>query len=130
MASSAEASAREHLMANSEKHPKITGSNGRTEVGARSGRRNGRAPWDRRAGAWAVALMLAVPGIFLAASLTTEISYWSRIVVWREARFDDFATKFPVRPIPNGAVVFHFSPAPVTIPFYLSTATYRQDGSE
>jgi len=88
-------------MDNNEKHT-IIGPNGQ---------RMGRALEARRLGAWAVALVLAVAGVFLAASLTTESSYWSRIVAWREARVDDFATKFLVRLIPNGPVVFDFSPA-------------------
>jgi len=97
-------------MDNSEKHT-IIGPNDRTVAHAQRGRRMGRALGARRLGAWAVALVLAVAGIFLAASLTTESSYWSRIVAWREARVDDFATKFLVRLIPNGPVVFDFSPA-------------------
>jgi len=76
-----------------------------------------------------LALGLVLGALYVVAACTTDYSFWSRIVVWRSARFDDF-TRFPQRPIPNGPVAYHFSPAPSTLPPYLTTVTYQQDGHE
>ena len=42
-----------------------------------------------------------------------------------EKSADDFATKFPWRPIPNGPVVTRFRPAPKEIPPYLRTISRK-----
>jgi CubicO group peptidase (beta-lactamase class C family) len=75
-------------------------------------------------------LVLALVTIYAIATRTTEYSYWARILVWRDARFDDFAAKFPARPIPNGPAVFRFRPAPAEVPPYLTTVTYQQNGRD
>jgi CubicO group peptidase (beta-lactamase class C family) len=101
-----------------------------SEAGAAAPRRWGRSRWVRPLAAAALALVVTVAAVFVVASLTTERSYWSRIIAWRDARFDDFATKFAARPIPNGPATYRFRPAPVEIPSYLNTVTYRQNGRE
>ena len=47
------------------------------------------------------ALALVCGAIYFLAWLTTERCYWSRILVWRGATFDDFRTKFAARAIAN-----------------------------
>ena len=84
----------------------------------------------RRLGVGLLGLAAVVAAVVLVASLTTEWSYWARIVVWHGARFDDFATKFPSRPIPNGPAVTRFRPAPGEIPSYLKTVNVARDGRE
>jgi hypothetical protein len=65
---------------------------------------------------------------WLAARLTTEVCYWSRVLVWQDASFRDFETKFPARDIPNGSDSFSFRPAPSEPPAYLTSVTYREGG--
>jgi CubicO group peptidase (beta-lactamase class C family) len=48
----------------------------------------------------------------------------ARIVAWRESAFDDHATKFPARAIPNGAPVFELRPPPQEPPTELRTVRY------
>src|SRR5579883_2077509 len=62
------------------------------------------------------ALALVVSAIVVAAGTLTERSYWARIIAWRDARFDDFATKFPARPIANGPAAYRFGPPPAPMP--------------
>lgn len=90
--------------------------------------RTRRSRWARRLGAYVVALLLAPAAVYAIAARTTEYSYWSRILVWRDARFDDFATKFPARQVPNAAPSYQFHPAPAEVPSYLATVTYEQNG--
>ena len=60
----------------------------------------------------AVTLLTSVlAATFTAANLTTDYSYWSRIVVWREARSDDFAFKFAARSVQAGPVPYRFARA-------------------
>ncbi len=73
-------------------------------------------------------LMLA--SLFVIANRSTEFSFWSRIITWRQPRFDDFATKFPARPIQNRQAIYHFRQASASIPSYLRMATYRQGDRE
>lgn len=61
------------------------------------------------------AVVVAGAAIYLIASLTTEYSYWSRILVWRGAAFDDFETKFPARTVANAGPPRTFGP-PATPP--------------
>jgi CubicO group peptidase (beta-lactamase class C family) len=110
--------------------PLTTDPNGRSDAGIRGRRRSGRIVWARRLGAGALVLLLAGAAVVAVAGLTTERSYWSRIIAWRDARFDDFATKFPARPIPNGPATYHFGPAPDARLPYLNAVTYQQDGRE
>ncbi len=86
--------------------------------------------WVRHGGLAILALALVLAGILLAASLTTESSYWSRIVAWRTPSFWDYAAKFPSRSIPTGPTVYRFLPAPSTAPSFLTTVTYQQSGRE
>src|SRR5215475_1929326 len=53
--------------------------------------------WVRWVGGLLVVLGLAGAGLFIVSKATTEYLYWSRILAWKDARFDDFATKFPAR---------------------------------
>ena len=69
-------------------------------------------PWCATAPVRSVWLRSASPGwrrwwrsSFLAAPLFTEDSYWARIVGWRDAGVDDFATKFAAREIQNAPPV-------------------------
>jgi len=104
--------------------------NGPSETGVGERRATGRALWARRLGAGIVALALALGAVFLVATMATEFSYQARIIAWRTARFDDFATKFAARAIPNGPETYRFRPAPATTPPYLSTVTDRRGGGE
>ena len=88
----------------------------------------GRLRWIWRGGA-ALVFLLAVATLASGGSVSTESSYWVRIVVWGGARFDDFATKFPSRPITNGTTSYQFRPPSATPPPYLATITPRQDTS-
>ncbi len=88
-----------------------------------------RMPATLYIGAAFLTLTLALVGIFLIANRTTEHSFWSRIIAWRNPHFNDFANKFLARPIPNGPVAYHFRPAPNLIPTYLSAISHKQDGS-
>jgi CubicO group peptidase (beta-lactamase class C family) len=90
-------------------------------------RPSGLVRWAQRAGLAIMALALLLGALYLVARLTTEYSFLSREIVWGTARFDDF-TRFPQRPIPKGAVTYQFQSAPATVPSYLTTATYEQDG--
>ena len=76
-------------------------------------------------------LLIAVSfsGIMTAAAATTDRSYISRIIAWREGEFRDFE-KFPSRPVPAGPKTFFFKPAPERTPEYLRTVTYRRDAPE
>lgn len=87
------------------------------------------ARWARRAGMAILALFIVLGALYVVADHTTEYFFWSRIVAWRSARFDDF-TRFPQRPIPNGPVAYQFRPAPTTVPSYLTTVTYQQNGHD
>ena len=50
----------------------------------------------------ALVVLVALAGaLYLGCYLTTESCYWSRILVWRGATFDDFNTKFAAREIAN-----------------------------
>ena len=110
--------------------PLVADLNGRNRAGARGRQRKGRTLWLRRLGVAVLALAIAVGAVFAVAGLTTESSYWARIIAWRDARFDDFATKFAARAIPNGPEIYHFRPAPAAIPPYLSTVAYTRNGME
>ena len=48
------------------------------------------------------ALALICGAIYLLAWLTTDYCFWSRLLVWRGATYDDFTTKFAARAIANG----------------------------
>jgi hypothetical protein len=89
----------------------------------------GRLRWMWRGGAAALVFLLAIAALAGGGSISTESSYWARIVAWGGARFDDFATKFPSRPVANGAIAYQFRPPPATLPPYLATVTLRQDAS-
>ncbi len=86
--------------------------------------------WTRRSGLAILLPALVLAGALLAASLTTERSYWSRIIAWRNPGFWDYATKFPSRSIPTGSTVYRFLPPPSTPPSYLTAVTYQQRGRE
>jgi CubicO group peptidase (beta-lactamase class C family) len=86
--------------------------------------------WARRGAVGFLALAAVFASVILVASLTTEQSYWARIVAWKNAGFYDFATKFPSRPIPNGATVSRLAPAPKTILSYFETVTFNRRGEE
>ncbi len=86
--------------------------------------------WIRRLGAGILALAFVLSALFIVANLTTESSYWSRIIAWRDASFDDFVKKFAARPIPNGSATFEFRPAAAATPSFLKTVTYQQGGRE
>jgi hypothetical protein len=88
-----------------------------------------RDEWRVRRAPRVAAGILALTSLSLVAC-STENSYWARIFLWRGARFSDFATKFPARLIPNGSVIYHFRPAPVTVPSHLSTVGHGQGGRE
>jgi len=83
--------------------------------------------WARRVGMAVLALAAILAALVGLASLATEWSYWARILVWNEARFDDFSTKFAARPIPNGPDPFSFRPAAAAIPPYLQSVAYARD---
>ena len=84
--------------------------------------------WLPRIGGAAIVIGFFLGLLWVAASRTTEVSFWSRILVWQDATFQDFETKFPARPIPNGPTAFSFRPAPAEVPSYLTTVTYRVGG--
>ena len=86
--------------------------------------------WARRLGLAFLALACAFAAVVLVASFTTERSYWARIVAWNNARFDDFVTKFPSRPVPNGPAVTRFRPASGEIPPFLRTVSFIRGGRE
>src|SRR2546427_6717219 len=81
-----------------------------------------------RIGGAAIVIGFFLGLLWIAASRTTEVSFWSRILVWQDATFHDFETKFPARPIPNSPTAFSFRPAPAEVPSYLTTVTYRVGG--
>jgi hypothetical protein len=86
--------------------------------------------WVQWVAAVLVLFGLAAAGLFIVSKATTEYLYWSRILAWKDARFDDFATKFPARSIANGSAIFYFRSPAEALPSYLSTVSYRQDGRE
>ena len=57
----------------------------------------------------------ACVAIYVLAYLTTECCFWSRLVVWRGAAFDDFRTKFAARTIANAGTPRPFG-APAASP--------------
>ncbi len=81
-------------------------------------------------GVTVLALGLGVVALLLVANQTTERSFWSRIIAWRQPRFEDFATKFPARTILNGPVAYHFHSGSAKPPSYLSSLTYQQGAHE
>jgi hypothetical protein len=87
--------------------------------------------WSRRLGAALLVFAAVLAAAVVVASLTTERSYWARILVWNEARFDDYATKFPARPIANGPDVFRLQPpANAKPPEALKTVAFTRNGRE
>ena len=62
--------------------------------------------------------------------MTTEHHYWSRIVVWRDAAFDDFATKFEARAVPNGPTIVDLSKGASTPPPGLGTIVFQRNERE
>jgi hypothetical protein len=84
--------------------------------------------WLSRIGGAAIVMGVFLGLLWIVASRMTEVSFWSRILVWQNATFQDFETKFPARPIPNGPTSFAFRPAPAEVPSYLATVTYRAGG--
>jgi CubicO group peptidase (beta-lactamase class C family) len=84
--------------------------------------------WARRLGLAFLAFATAFAATVLIASLTTEHSYWARILVWRHARFDDFATKFVSRPVPNGPAITRLRPAREPMPPDLETIALPSGG--
>jgi CubicO group peptidase (beta-lactamase class C family) len=109
--------------------PTSIAGEGPLELGTRR-HANGLTRWARRLGVGVLSVGLALAGLFLVANLTTEYSYWSRIVAWRDAGFSDFTTKFAARPIPNGPIAYQFRPTPATTPPYLASVTYARDGHD
>jgi CubicO group peptidase (beta-lactamase class C family) len=106
----------------------MAGAKSRSQPHA-SGRSSGLARWARRAAVAIFALGLMLGALYLAARLTTDSFYWSRILIWHSNQFTDFKL-FPQRPIPNGPAVSTFQPAPATVPAYLSTVTYQENGRQ
>jgi CubicO group peptidase (beta-lactamase class C family) len=87
--------------------------------------------WLRRLGAAFLVFAAVLAAAVVVASLTTERSYWARILVWNEARFDDYATKFPARPIANGPDVFRLQPpADAKPPEALKAVAFTRNGRE
>jgi CubicO group peptidase (beta-lactamase class C family) len=89
-----------------------------------------RPSWRRRLAAALAGLVLVLGAAYLIAWLTTEHHYWSRVVVWRDAAFDDFATKFEARAVPNGSAIVHLDPGPSMPPPGLETVTLRRNNLE
>ena len=89
-----------------------------------------RPSWRRRLAAALAGLVLVLGAAYLIAWLTTEHHYWSRVVVWRDAAFDDFATKFEARAVPNGSAIVHLDHGPSTPPPGLETVTLRRNNLE
>jgi hypothetical protein len=55
--------------------------------------------WLSRIAGAAIVIGVFLGLLWVVASRTTEVSFWSRILVWQDATFQDFETKFPARPI-------------------------------
>jgi CubicO group peptidase (beta-lactamase class C family) len=72
-------------------------------------------------------LVVALGVAYLVAGLTTEYGYWSRIIVWRKASFDDFATKFEARAVPNGPAIFDLGRGASTPPNGLEFIAFQRD---
>ena len=89
-----------------------------------------RRPWSWRLAGALVGLALVLGGAYLIAGMTTEHHYWSRIVVWRDAAFDDFATKFEARAVPNGPTIVDLSKGASTPPPGLGTIVFQRNERE
>ena len=87
--------------------------------------------WLRRLGAVFLVFAAVLAVAVVVASLMTDRSYWARVLAWNEARFDDYATKFPARLIANGADAFRFQPpADASPPEALKTVAFARNGRE
>jgi CubicO group peptidase (beta-lactamase class C family) len=89
-----------------------------------------RRPWGHRLAGALIGLALFLSSAYLVAAMTTEHRYWSRIVVWRDAAFNDFATKFEARAVPNGTEFVDLGQGPSTPPAGLETIAFQRNGRE
>jgi CubicO group peptidase (beta-lactamase class C family) len=84
--------------------------------------RHGRALRWLGLGAAAILALAAI--LVVTAPLFTEDWYWARILSWRDASVDDFATKFPARTVPNAPPISPLVATPAEVPSALSTVSY------
>jgi len=70
--------------------------------------------------------VLLCGAVYSLASLTTEYSYWARVVVWRDATFDDFKTKFASRPIANAGTPSTLGAPPAVTPAALENIVFSR----
>ena len=78
-----------------------------------------------------VGFALCLGAIYLLAWLTTDLCYWSRLVVWRGATYDDFTSKFAARAIANAGPPLQLGAAAAPPPTFAEIAYLRiSDRSE
>ena len=78
-----------------------------------------------------VGFALCLGAIYLLAWLTTDLWYWSRLVVWRGATYDDFKRKFAARAIANAGPPLQLGAAAAPPPTFSEIAYLRiSDRSE
>jgi hypothetical protein len=71
-------------------------------------------------------LAVVLGAAYLIAATTTEYNYWSRIVVWRNAAFNDFATKFAARAVANNPTIVDLGRGSSTPPAGLETIAFQR----
>ncbi|HEY1296787.1 MAG TPA: serine hydrolase domain-containing protein [Chloroflexota bacterium] len=67
---------------------------------------------------------LGVAAAIATAPFLTESSYWARIIAWRNATADDYATKFPARDVLNAPPMFVLHEASAHVPAAYASITY------